>query len=733
MTESGETKVIRTACGIVDGVRCGILAHVKNGVLVKVEPAEFPDPRFRHICARALCSTQFVYHPDRLKYPLKRAGKRGEGKWQRISWDEALDTIAKRLTVIRKKNGPESLAWAIEVMAYIRLASALEATMINPIGFGDAAGPCADEVTFGTQYGHLYTMDIKSPGMCVLWGANQAETRPYYWRRIRDARERGAKLVAIDPRFTSSASKADLYISIRPGTDAALALGMMNVIFEKGLQDKDFIIKHTVGPFLVRGDNGMFLRERDISSLDSDNYVIWDTRTKKPAAHVEEGTLPALDGAYKAGDIKCRPAFQLLVDLAKQYPLETASEITEIPARTIEGFALDYINRKPVASYRSMGLQRTFHGDLSWRAVATLAAVTGNINLDGYNEGYRRFLFDANTMLYGDKFPRPMPLLKAYEAITTGQPYPIKALWLAGHNFINQDPDNNKVLKELVPNLEFIVVADMFMTDSARYADIVLPTCSFFEYLDMLPPLDILSPYVQLQPKIIEPLYESRPDRDIVNEIGLRMGLGDDFPVSAEQYVERLLSSGHPSMEGITLEKLKEGPVEAAPYNFTGFGTASGRLEFYSEHMKEHGQELPLYIEPIESARQPQAKKYPLSYLSTHTKYGNHSLLANIAWLRELNAEPLLEMNPLDAAKRGIADGNIVVAFNDRGSVKLRVKVHQGIRPGVVNINEGWWRHHFTEGSYQELTHATINPAQLAVFDPNSAMYDNLVEVRKID
>jgi len=733
MTEPGETVVIRTACGIVDGVRCGILAHVRNGVLVKVEPAEFPDPRFRHICARALCSTQLVYHPDRLKHPLKRVGKRGEGKWQRISWDEALDTIASKLTEIRKKNGPESLAWAIEVMAYIRLASALEATMINPIGFGDAAGPCADEITFGTQYGHLYTMDVKNPGMVVLWGANQAETRPYYWRRIRDAKEGGAKLVAIDPRFTGSASKADQYISIRPGTDAALALGMMNVIFERGLHDKAFITEHTVGPFLVRGDNGLFLRERDIASGDSDNYVIWDARTKKPRTHVEEETAPALEGVYRLAGVECRPAFQLLADLAKQYPLKTASAVTEMPAKTIEKLATEYVTRKPVASYRSMGLQRTFHGDLSWRAVTTLAAISGNINLEGYSEGYRRFLFNGGTMLYGDKFPSPMPLLKAYEAITMGQPYPIKALWLAGHNFMNQDPDNNKVMKELVPHLEFIVVTELFMTDSARYADIVLPTCSFYEHLDLLPPLDILSPYVQLQPKVIEPLYESRPDRDIVNEIGLRMGLPKDFPLSAEQYVERVLSSGHPSMEGITLEKLKQGPVEVAPYNFTGFATPSGRIEFYSERMKEYGQELPVFMEPIESTRQPQAKKYPLSYLSTHTKYGNHSFLANIAWLRELDAEPLLEMNSVDATARGIVDGDMVVAFNDRGKVKLKVKVHEGIRPGVVNINEGWWHHHFAEGSYQELTHATINPAQLAVFEPNSAMYDNLVEVRKAD
>ena len=733
MKAANDIKVTRTVCGIVDGVRCGILAHVKDGVLVKVEPADFPDPRFRHICAKALCSTKLVYHPDRLKYPLKRVGKRGEGKWQRISWDEALDTIANRLGEIRGKYGNESLAWAIEVMPYIRLASALEATMINPIGFGDAAGPCADQVSYGTQYGHLYTFDFEAPGMCVLWGANQAETRPYYWRRIRDAKESGARLVAIDPRYTSSASKADEYISIRPGTDGALILGMLNVILDRGLEDRQFISEHTVGPFLVRSDNGLLLRERDIASEGSDKYIVWDTQANRPVVYDVDSTTPSLYGMYQVAGIECKPSFQLLSELAGQHPPQKASEISEVPPDTITRLAVEFATRKPVASYRSMGLQRTFHGDLSWRSVTTLAAVTGNINLQGYSEGYRRFLFNGGTILYGDHFPRPMPLLQAYEAIINGEPYPIKALWLAGHNFMNQNPDNNRILRELVPALEFIVVADMFMTASAQHADIVLPTSSYYEYTDLLPPLDILSPYIQLQQKVIEPLYDSKPDRDIVNELGLKMGLGEDFVLSAEEYVDRVLSSGHPSMEGVTLEKLKQGPVEVAPYNVSGFRTPSGRIEFYSEQMKEFGQELPVYIEPIESVRQLQAEKYPISYLSTHTKYGNHSLLANVSWLREIDPEPLLEINPSDAKKRGIADGDTVVTFNDRGKVKLKARTHDGVRPGAVNINEGWWHHHFAEGSYQALTHATINPAQMAVFEPNSAMYDNLVEVKKDD
>jgi molybdopterin-containing oxidoreductase family molybdopterin binding subunit len=324
-----------------------------------------------------------------------------------------------------------------------------------------------------------------------------------------------------------------------------------------------------------------------------------------------------------------------------------------------------------------------------------------------------------------------MPLLQMYEAIQKGRPYQVRALWLAEHNLVNQDVDTNRVLNELIPRLDFIAVADMFMTASARYADIVLPVCSFYEHVDLVPPLQGPNKYLQISPKVIEPLYESKPDVDIVNELAQRMGLGEHFGMTAEQYIELLIKSKHPSMAGATLERLKEGPFELPKYDVPAFSTPSGRFEFYSERMKPYGQELPLYIEPIESARRPMAKKYPLSYLSTHTKYGNHSQFADEPWLRELDPEPMLEMHPADASVRGIKSGDMAVAFNDRGSVKLRVKIHEGIKPGVVNIHEGWLPSQFAEGSHQALTHGVINPAQAAVFEPNSALYDNLVEVRK--
>jgi anaerobic selenocysteine-containing dehydrogenase len=735
MTDIGEEKVVRTVCGIEDGTGCGLLAHVKNGVLVKVEPADFPTPGLRHICLKCLCSPKLVYHPDRLQYPMRRVGDRGEGRWERISWDEAFNTIASKFREIGEKYSHESiafitgLAWTHGLMSiYQRLASALQGTWVNISGYGDAAGPCGDQINYGSLIGNEYTYDFEDPGMCVIWGANYAETWPLHWRRIREVKEKGAKVVLIDPNFTTTASKADEYVPIRPGTDAALALGMMKVILDKGLADRPFMTQYTVAPFLVRGDNGLFLREKEIASGGTDRYMVWDTQTESARPYDETGVTPALEGVFRINAVECRPSFHLLTDLANQYPLEKSSEITEVPSETIERLAIAYATHKPVASYRGWGLQRTFHGDLTHRAISTLAALTGSIRL----AGHRAFMLnrEAMTTVMGRCF-RPMPLMRVHEAVLTGQPYPIKALWVAAHNLMNQNADSNRVLREVLRRLEFIVVVDLFMNTSAQYADIVLPACSFYERLDMMVPFEVINPYLQLQPKVIEPLYESKSDFDIANELGSRMGFGEHFSRSAEEYIELLLSSGHPSVEGVTLERLKAGPVKVPSYEVPVFFTASGRVEFYSEAMKPFGEELPVYKEPLESARRPLAEKYPLSYFSTHPRFRKHSMFANVSWLRDLDPEPTVEMNPLDAKKRGIQDGDMVVVFKDRGKVRVKAKVHQGIRPGVVDIKEGWWNQDYTEGTHQALTQSVINPAQVATWEPNMAFYDNLVEVTK--
>ena len=733
--EPGE-KVFRTISPFTCGPGCGILAHVKDGVVVKVEPGDFPGTS--HVCARGLSYVKLAYHPDRLKYPMKRSGDRGEGKWQRISWEEALDTIALRLREIGDRYGTSSLAWMIgggvlgtlATSAIMGFAGACQGTFILPLGIGDSAGPSGDRVSYGTSlaYGERYTVNFDKPALILVWGNNPIETDSFKWRRLRDGKERGARVVVIDPLFCTTASKADEYLQIRPGTDSALALGMMNVILGRGLQDTSFITDHTVGPLLVRSDNGLFLREKDLSPGESEKYIVWDSASNAPQAYDMPKVAPALTGVYTVKGVDCKPAFQLLVELVEQYPPQRASEITGIPADTITRLAAEYATNKPASSFRGMGCQRTFHGDLSFRAISTLAALTGNITFEGYNG------FEPNFGAFMTRgVPNFLPILNMYEAILTDKPHPIKALWLARNNLVNQDPNFNKVTRELIPRLELIVVADMFMSITARYADILLPACSFFECSDVVTGAGAgTHDYMQLQQKVMEPLYESRSDFDIFASLAKRMGMGGYMEESAEEAVELVLASGHPSMEGITLENLKEGPVLPSRYSMPTFATPSQRLEFYSETLREYGQELPIYLEPLESERTPLAQKYPLSFSTAHTKHRVHSQFANVPWTRELDPEPALDMSPTDAQPRGIQDGDLVRVYNDRGEVKLKARLHQGVRPRLVNIFQGWSPWDYAGGTHQALSHDIINPAQQAVYEPNSAFYDVLVEVERV-
>lgn len=740
--DQGNVKVTRTVCLSNCPDACGVLAHVKNGVLTKIEPADFPEPHYRYSCRKSLCTPRLVYHPDRLKHPMKRVGEKGEGKWQRISWNEALDTIASRLKDISAKYGPESLGMLMGglnipsggLFSGQRFASVSGATWVNPQAALLASQICADTLSYGMRWSESYHLDHENPRMCVYWGTNIVSAWPARYRHLaRPAREKGARMVAISPVFTPTAAKVDQWIPIRPGTDAALALGMINLIISQGLCDENFLIDHTVAPFLVRSDNGLYLREGNTPSKDATaRYLIWDTKSSKPQSCDTPGVSPALKGIYTINGVECRTVFHLLSESVKKYPVEKVSEITEITPDVIRRFALDYATLKPVVTERGLALNRSFYGDLAFRAITTLAAITGNICL-------KRPIFPAEALNLGPfiapagRVYKQVPSYQFYENHLTGKPYPIKALWVSSHNPANSHPNSNN-FKKLMLSMEFTVVVDLFMSATAELADIVLPGCTTYECTSLAIPWQTCyggHPYLQLQPKLIEPLYESRSDLDIFTDLARRMGLGELFDKSSEEYIELLLSSGHPSMEGITLKKLKESPMKPKPCSLPLFNTPSGRLEFYVEKLKEFGQELPVYIEPPESPRQPLAQKYPLTFLQLHSKARSHSFLNNIDWLKEIDPEPVVDMNPIDAEKRGLRDGDMVITFNDRGMMKLKARIHEGIRPGVVTIAEGWQPKHFAQGSYQELTGPPSNRAQQAIFASVGQIQGILVEVKK--
>ena len=751
MSNKEDVRLVRTTCPAHCGIdACGITAHVRGDRVVKVEPAEFPDPKYRRICLRGLSSLDITYHPERLQYPMKRVGERGEGKFERISWDEALDFIAGKLKKIAAEHGWPAIAWVLggpgagttKFGGYLRLASLTQSTRVSAWGYGDAGLPCGSRVIFGTQFpygllfGQLWT-DTPEADMVVVWGANPGESQPLnLMRPIMDAKARGARLVVIDPRFSVTASKADQYVGVKPGTDAALALGLVHVIFEKGLQDDAYIIRHTVGPYLVRDDNGQYLRGRDIGLPEENEYIIWDERTGTPKPRNAPDIQPALTGAFTAGGVTCKPSLQRLKELAQDYSPVRTAEITGVDENLVTRLAERIGNSKSVIFVTHMGFTRTYHGDISLRGLGTVAALTGNVRAT-FKGGQLPAVLNWNPFLKA-KPEEPsysrLGILQLYDAVINAKPYPVKAVWFSFINFLNQCADSRKIAEEMFPQLDLIVDTELFMTPTARYADILLPVCSYLEFSDLIPhPF----PYIQLQQKVIEPLYESKSDVDIAAGLAQRLGFGEYYEGGEDGFIDLILDSGNDSLKGITRENLKKGalPVASIPemdQEFDmPFSTPSGKIELYSEGLVADGQALPVFLEPLETPLDPKGKKYPLAFVQGHSRFRTHSMFANVGSLLEMNPEPVAEINPVDAAVRDISEGDMITVFNDRARTTLRARVTEGVRPGVINIMQGWWIDQFKEGSVNHLTHDVINPVQEKVYEPNMHMNDVAVEVVK--
>ena len=751
MTVNDDVRTVRTACPAHCGIdACGILAHVKGDRIVKLEPAEFPNPNDRRICLRGLSSLDVTYHPDRLKYPMKRVGKRGEGKFERISWDEAFDTIVDNFKKIAAKHDWRSIGWApggpgagtTKFGGYLRLASLTQSTRISAWGYGDSGMPCGSRVLFGTHTPFaLLTTQLPASstkgGLVVAWGTNPAESQPLnLMRPVMDSKAKGARLVVVDPRFTVTASKADEYLGLKPGTDAALALGLMDVIFKKNLHDVDCITRYTVGPFLVRKDTGKFLRGIDAGIGEVNDYIVWDDHGNSAVPSKSSEIKAAITGTYTVNGIECNPSFQLLSDLAGEYSLEKTAEITGVGADIIQKFGEAIGTATATTFLTHMGMSRTYHGDISMRAMGTLAAVTGNVN-SAFGSGHRPATLNWKPFLHTvpekPSYSR-LGILNLYESVISGNPFQVKAVFFAFLNFLNQCVNSNKIINELFPKLDFIVVADLFMTDTARYADIVLPAASFLEFSDFLP---FPYPYVQLQQKVIEPLYECKSDVDIASELGKRLGFEEYFSQGEEGFIDILLDPEKSSMQGITQEKLKEGAMLLDFIDLGGdtidvtYSTPSGKMEIYAENLYEVGQALPGYLEPYETPLTPAKGKYPLAYVQGHHRFRHHSSFANVDSLLKLNPEPQVDINPIDAKARDIIADDWVTVFNDRGRATLKARVTEGVVPGTVNIYQGWWFEQFKEGGFNALTHDVVNPVQAAVFEPNMHMNDNAVEVVK--
>jgi molybdopterin-containing oxidoreductase family molybdopterin binding subunit len=783
---TGKETVYRTGhSNNCDGA-CGHLIHVVDGRVTEIGPATWGTktisgalaPTFHpRICLRGLSQISNTYSPDRIKYPYKRVGPRGSGKWQRISWDEATSLIAENFAAAQEKYGKKSVWIApytgslalIEgvVGAGFRFASVIGASAGDSEGDneGDSATPAgwnyvlvdpANPSNGGGFFTGHESVDFLSAKTIVFWANNVAETSIPDWRVMCDARDtNGTQLISVDPRFTVTSAACDEWLPIRPGADTALIDGIINYVLSNGLYDADYIRRYTVGPYLVDPSTKKWLRAKDVIAGAKDDYVVFDESDGKiKAASDPSVTTPALFGTHAAGQTEAPTALQALADMASKYTPEYTSNLTDIPASQVVALAQTWGTQKPLAVRVGFGLSHWYHGDLHMQALLTLQAITGNIGVHG--GGVTTFAGGLTTTAFdlvhwwnptGTAYPVLEPM-DFCDAVLKDDPYPVRAAWFMIDNFAQQMSDRNQVVKAMMA-LDFCVVSDYMLSATADIADLVLPACTYLEKTDLLSSNNF---YLQYMPKIIDPLFESKSDLDAIAMVAEKMGVGKYFDQSPDEYLRQIMHLGQsdadPTVKGLTWEQLTSeavhlntDPMPYVPFYNKEFPTKSGKIEFYVEMLVPFGQELCEHQEPIEaSPTNPLFKKYPLVFLSTHTRFRTHSQYVNLPWMKEINngGQGFLEINPKDATTRGIGDEDVVRIFNDRGQMKVRARLTESMKPGVVNCYQGGWDtiqvKHYLEGHPNNLTHQIAKPAQALIpnFPSNAAYYDCLVQVEGV-
>jgi anaerobic selenocysteine-containing dehydrogenase len=667
----GARRVVTGMCGVCPA-GCGANVELLDGKITRLVPLK--DHPLGILCVRGAYSSEIVYSPDRVLYPLARVGEKGEGRFERISWDEALDRIAERLLAIKRTVGPEA------VMTYIGRglfeASLIEAfapkgvemnsskSLIFPFGSPNNAGCgslCAVAYgllapipTLGLSMRHARP-DYAAAKLIVVWGSNPAtDSPPTAMRKILAAKRRGAKVVVIDHVRNEIARKADRWIPIRPGTDGALALGMLRVAINEGLYDHEFVENWTHG-------------------------------------------------------------FAEFKDYVQAFTPEEVERITWVPASVVIETARAIATARHATFTTYTGLEYSNGGVQSLRAVLILFALAGNLDVPGglplrpkkkppYNRtdleppaSPKAIGYDRYPLFY--KLTKSAQFMEAPRAILNGDPYPVKALIIGGASILTGYP-NPDLWKRCLEKLDLLVCIDRFLTTDSLYADFVLPATTYFENYSYH-----RSPgYVQIRNRVIPPLGEARSNYQIFTALADRLGYGDVFPKDEEALVEFALKDHpvgfdrlreHPEgiafKEPVSYRKYKTGELRAD--GKPGFETPTGKFEIFSTLLAEHGYEpLPKYTEPTEGPLTDPAlaKRFPL-VLNTGARIQStyRSQHLNIPGLLKLQPKPLVLIHPRDAEKRGIIDGDEVWVVSPRGKVPYTAKVTEGIIPGAVEVNVG--------------------------------------------
>jgi anaerobic selenocysteine-containing dehydrogenase len=676
---------------------CSMVVTVEGGKATKLRGDKDHPFTDGFLCQKVARYLDRVYHPGRLQHPMLRVGAKGEGKFRRISWEEAIERIADKFQeIMSSSDGPQAIlpySYA-GTMGKIQ-GSSLDRRFFHRIGASlldrticATAGAAGSDLTLGTRAVIDPEATIHSRYI-INWGSNTSVTNMHLWAIMHRARKLGAKIVTIDPYQCQTAKRSDWWLPIRPGTDAALALGMMHVLWRDGLTDEDYLDRYCLG--------GDALRERAL----------------------------------------------------ERYPPDKVARITGLEVADIEKLAHEYANTPPALIRLNYGLQRHYGGGMAVRAITCLPAIIGawrRVGGGALLSTSKMYPFDNNYLERPDLIPpgtRTINMVQLAEALLgelAGPP--VRALYVYNSNPAAVCPDQNRVLKGLLREDLFTVVHEQFHTDTADYADILLPATTQLEHRDIH--LSYGHMYVQYNEPAIAPLAEAKPNTEVFRLLGKKMGLEASlFAESDEELAARALREGggpglYPPRDGfagITLDRLKkEGPIRLnvsenfAPFAQGNFNTPSGKCELYSPALAEKGLDpLPNYTPPAEDPQtQPDlAAQYPLQLLSPPEPSFLNSTFVNIDSLRQIAKEPTVEIHPVDAGPRGIEDGQWVRVHNDRGAFLARALVGSTVRPGVVVSLSVWWNRYTPDAKNVNATTST----RLTDFGGGATFFDNLVQV----
>ena len=692
-TVSGR-RVVRAACPHDCPDTCAMLVTVDDGVAVKVEGAKDHPFTQGTLCNKVSRYLERTYSRDRLLHPQKRIGAKGEGRFARISWDEALGTIAARFGEISASpDGPQAILpydYA-GTMGYVQWKSMgkrffhrLGASLLER-GICSSAGKEGMRLTLGGSVG-MDPERFEEAKLILIWGSNPIVSNLHLWTRVQEAKRRGAKVIAIDPYRSLTAEKCNGHLAPLPGTDAVLALGMMNVIIAEGLHDRDYVNCHTLG-------------------------------------------------------------FGELAERVRDYPPQTVAAITGLPVDRIVGLAREYAATRPAAIRLNYGMQRYAGGASAVRTITCLPALTGAwrdpaggilLSTGGWVNMNTAALERPDLLkLSANPRPRSINMSAIGDALLDAKSPPVRALYVYNSNPVAVAPDSRRVIAGFAREDLFCVVHDIFQTDTADYADIVLPATTQLEQWDVHTAYGHL--YVLGNTPAIAPLGEALPNSEVFRRLAARMGFDEPcFRDSDEDICRQAIESKHARMQGITWEGLKAKgfvrlnvPEAFAPFAQGGFPTPSGKCEFYSETARKMGLDpLPTWVPPRESVQSAPAlaQRYPLAMISPPARNFLNSSFANLAFALESEQTPHLDIHPDDAAARGVRDGDRVRIFNGRGEFRAAARVSDRARPGVVVALSVWWKKLSPDGRNAN----EVTSQALTDMGGGATFYDCLVDVARL-